>query len=77
MPLGKPEQDKAIALLKVPDWAAAVTVTFPDPPATIVMDDGFVPNDTVVLAAQFDVNLTAPDIWLVMLGFPTACTNNV
>lgn len=52
-------------------------MTFPDPPAAIVIDDGFVPNDTVVLAVQFDVNFTAPDIWLVMLGFPTACTNNV
>jgi hypothetical protein len=52
-------------------------VTFPDPPTAIVIEDGFVPNDTVVLAAQFDVNFTEPDIWLVMLGFPTACTNSV
>ena len=27
-----------------------------------------------VLTAQLRVNATAPDIWFVMLGFPTACT---
>lgn len=41
------------------------------------MDDGFVPNDTVPLLPQFGVNVTAADIWLVMLGFPTACRNNL
>jgi hypothetical protein len=63
--------------LKAPDWAAAVTVTLPDVPERMVIDDGFVPNDTVAPPPQFEVNFTAPDIWLVMLGFPTACRNNV
>ncbi len=70
-----------MALLKAPDCGVAVTVTFPDPPDWIVMDDGFVPNDTVGLLLavppQLDVNFTAPDIWLLMLGFPIACTYNV
>lgn len=77
IPFGKPEQDNAIALLKAPDCAAAVTVRSPDPPEGIVIEDGLVPNDTVVLAEQLELNFTAPDIWLVRLGFPTACTNNV
>jgi hypothetical protein len=67
----------------------AVTVIFPDPPDAIVIADGFVLNDTVAvpdeppdeppveLAAQLDVNCTGPEIWLAMLGFPTACTNSV
>src|SRR5271166_1569090 len=61
-PLGKLGQDRAMALLKAPDCAAAVTVTFPDPPEGIVMDEGFVANDTVVLPAQCEVNFTGAEI---------------
>lgn len=69
-----------MALLKAPDSAAAVTVTFPDPPDEIVSNEGFAPSETVVVpvaAMQLVVTLTAPEIWFVMLGLPTACTYNV
>lgn len=41
---GKPEQLRAIESLNVPDCGMAVTVTFPDAPAAIVIADGFVPK---------------------------------
>lgn len=75
-PWGKPEQVKAIALLKAPDFGAAVTDTFPEPPEEIVKADGFVPTVKsvfpVVPPVQLAVNWTGPEIWLVMLGFPNA-----
>jgi len=67
-PWGKPEQVKAMALLKEPDWGVAVTVTFPDPPEEIVSEEGLVPNVTVaplvppVPPVQFEVNFTGPEI---------------
>ncbi len=71
-----------MALLKAPDCGVAVTVTSPDPPDTIVTEEGFVPKATVglsllVLPPQVDVKFTPLDIWLLMLGFPIACTNKV
>lgn len=74
-----------MGLLKAPEFGAAVTVTFPDPPDAIVKDEGLVPNVRVVLppvppvvvASQLEVNATGPEIWLVTLGFPTACTYSV
>ena len=41
------------------------------------MDEGFVASNTVVLPAQFELNFTGAEMVLVMLGFPTACINNV
>jgi hypothetical protein len=43
------------------------------------MEEGLVPKETVpgsvvVTTVQVDVSFTAPEIWLLMLGFPTACT---
>lgn len=64
-----------MALLNDPECGEAVTVTLPDPPDGIVTADGFVPSETVAaLPVQVEVNFTAPDIWFVMLGLPTACT---
>ena len=75
---GSPAQVRAIALLNVPNVGVAVTVTLPDPPEEIVSEEGFVPNAKFVLPvvppAQLGVNGTGPEIWLVMLGLPTACT---
>ena len=55
-----------MALLKAPDWDAAVTVILPDPPEEMAIDDGFVPRETVAVPvatpAQVDVNFTGPDI---------------
>jgi len=31
----------------------------------------------VVPAVQVEVNFTGPEIWLLMLGFPIACTYSV
>jgi hypothetical protein len=80
-PWGSPAQVKAIALLNVPDVGVAVTVTLPDPPEEIVKEEGSVPSvrfvPPVVPATQLEMNCTGPEIWLVMLGFPTACTNSV
>jgi hypothetical protein len=69
---GKPEQAKTIALLKLPEFGAAVTVTFPDAPVVIVKAEGLVPNvklvapvvvpPPVVLAWQLAENVTGPDI---------------
>ena len=63
---GKPEQVKAITLLKAPDWGVAVTVILPDPPEEIVTAAGSVLSDTVALplvpVSQFDVKLTGPEI---------------
>lgn len=42
------------------------------PPAPVV-----VAPPPVVLAWQLAANFTGPDIWFVMLGFPTACTYSV
>ena len=89
--LGNPEQVRAIALLKAPDCGVAVTVTLPDPPEEIVKEEGFVPKIKVGLvgvggggggggggvATQLDVTLTGAEIWLLRLGFPTACTKSV
>lgn len=67
-----------MALLKAPDVGVAVTAILPDPPEEIVKEEGFVPRVRFVLpvvpAAQFEVSSTGPEIWLVMLGLPTACT---
>jgi len=52
-------------------------VILPDPPVAIVMMDGFAPkvrSGSVELGLQVDVNLTGPEIWLLRVGFPTACT---
>jgi hypothetical protein len=76
-PCGNPEQPKAMALLKLPELGVAVTVRFPDPPDAIVNEEGVVPNVRVGDGWQFAVKATGPDIWLVMLGLPTACTNRV
>ena len=43
-PWGKPEQVRLIALLKAPDFGAAVTDTLPDPPDEIVKEAGVVPK---------------------------------
>jgi hypothetical protein len=55
-----------MALLKAPDCVVATTVIFPDPPDEIVIADGFVANDTVVvppeLTEQLDVKGTGPEI---------------
>ena len=45
---GKPEQAKTIALLKLPEFGATVTVTFPDAPEVIVKAEGLVPNVKLV-----------------------------
>jgi hypothetical protein len=70
---GKPEHAKSIALLKLPEFGAAVTVTFPDAPEVIVNAEGLVPNvrlvplvvvvaPPVVLVWQLAENVTGPDI---------------
>lgn len=63
---------------KAPDCEAAVTVTLPDAPEAIVKDEGLVPKVKGVFPGEapphVDVNFTGPEIWLAMLGFPTACT---
>jgi hypothetical protein len=72
--------------LKAPDCGVAVTVTLPDPPEVIVKEEGLVPRTKVGLvgvgeggvgAAQLDVTMTGAEIWLLRLGFPTACTKSV
>jgi len=44
----------------------------------MVRDEGSVPKVRdvfpVVPASQVEVKVTGPEIWLTMLGFPTACT---
>jgi hypothetical protein len=84
--LGNPEQARATALLKAPDCGVAVTVTLPDPPEVIVKEEGLVPRVKVGLvgpgkggvgATQLDVTMTGAEIWLLRLGFPTACTKSV
>lgn len=80
-----------MALLKAPDWGVAVTVTFPVPPEEIVKEDGLVASVKVGLvgvgdgggggggvgATQVEVSVTGAEIWLLRLGFPTACTKSV
>jgi len=55
-----------MALLKGPDRAVAVTITFPDPPEGIVIDEGSVPNEIdgvpATVAPHVEVNVTGPDI---------------
>ncbi|PYX45465.1 MAG: hypothetical protein DMG79_19250 [Acidobacteria bacterium] len=65
--------------MKVPDFGVAVIVRFPDPPEEIVSAVGLAPNVTppLELAMHVEVSFTPPEIWLVMLGFPTACTYSV
>jgi len=66
-----------MALLKEPDNGVAVTVTLPDPPDVMVMEEGSVPKvrfASTVLPPQLEVNFTGPEIRLTMLGFPTAFT---
>jgi hypothetical protein len=63
---------------KAPDSDAAVTVTLPDAPEAMVNDVGSVPKVKGVFPAEppphIGVNFTGPEIWLAILGFPTAFT---
>lgn len=53
-------------------------MSLPEPPEDIVRDEGLVPNvkvgSPVEVPAHVDVNFTGSEIWLAMLGLPTACT---
>lgn len=64
--LGRPEQVSATALLNEPEVGATLTVSFPDPPAAIVVDDGLAPrlNPEFPLPdpLQFNVVFTAGEI---------------
>jgi len=42
--LGRPAHVRAIALLNDPDVGATVTVSFPDPPAAMVVEVGLAPR---------------------------------
>lgn len=63
---GSPEQVSEMGLLKEPESAATVTLTFPLPPEATVSDVGLVPRLRFVLlellVVQLRVNLTAPEI---------------
>lgn len=76
--LGNPAHASAMAVLNSPPLAAMVTFKFPVLPGARFIDDGLAPIDRVTsltfVPEQFKVTLTAPDIWFVILGFPTACT---
>lgn len=68
-----------MASLKEPDRGVAVTVTLPEPPDAMVMEEGLVPKVRFApaeLPPQVEVNFIGPDTWLTMLGFPTAFTYN-
>src|SRR4051812_27055227 len=79
--LGSPEQVSATELSNEPDCGVTFTVSLPELPIAIVIPDGLVPivSPELVLPVVVHprVTLTAEDIWLVMLGFPTACTYTV
>jgi hypothetical protein len=64
--LGKPEQVKAIALLNDPEVGATLTVSFPDPPAVMVVEEGLAPRLNPELpppdSLQFNVVFTAGEI---------------
>ena len=79
--LGNSPHARAIELSKLPALGMAVMVTLPDPPDGIVSDAGSllklkvgvpVEPPAVVLDWHCDLNVTGPDIWLRIVGFPTA-----
>jgi hypothetical protein len=73
-------QESATGLLKLPDWAATVTLRLPDRPAAMARDDGAAPRDKVgvpgelLLAHRVDGKLAGEEIWFAILGLPTAWT---
>ena len=76
-PLGRPEQVNATALLKPPDFGITLTVNLPDLPeltATAVGDAPIVSAEPELPPPLQLIDIfTADDIWLVIVGFPTAC----
>jgi hypothetical protein len=72
-------QESETGLLKLPDWAATVTLRLPDRPAAMARDDGEAPSDKVGVPAELlphevDVKLAGDDIGFAILGLPTAWT---
>ena len=45
-------QESETGLLKLPDWAATVTLRLPDRPAEMASDDGAAPRDKVGVAVE-------------------------
>jgi hypothetical protein len=77
-------QESETGLLKLPDWAATVTLRLPDRPAAMARDDGEAPRDKVgvpvgllppeLLPHAVDVKLAGDEIGFAILGLPTAWT---
>jgi hypothetical protein len=79
-PLGQPITESEMGLLNDPDCVFAVTLRVLDWPAGMVSDEGDALNDRVEGRSpvlQAGVYCMAPDIWLTMPGFPTACTKSL
>ncbi len=74
--LGSPEQVSATELLNAPPCGVQVYVELPELPEARVIVCGFTLRVRLglLLLPQLSFACTADDIWLVMLGFPTACT---
>ena len=75
---GSPAQVNAIALLRASDVGVTLTVSVPELPKGRVIEDGAASNVIPVLELLFALHLSepfaAPEIWFLMLGFPTAFT---
>jgi hypothetical protein len=72
-------QERETGLLKLPDWAATVTLRLPDRPAAMAKDDGAAPRDKLGVPAELlphavEVKLAGDEIGFAILGLPTAWT---
>ena len=72
-------QESETGLLKLPDWAATVTLRLPDRPAATDRDDGAAARDKLgvppeLLPHAVEVKLAGDETGFAILGLPTAWT---
>jgi hypothetical protein len=75
-------QESKIGVLKLPLWAATLTLRVPEPPAGTASDDGAAPRDKLdvppeLLPHRLEVKPAGPEMWFAILALPTAWTKSL